>query len=194
MQRIVNGFGALNMEAYLAGTRLQNLSSVPIHSINSALMSFAAQNTGAGEGRRVKHGLYYAVAISLGMMLVLVAVVYSLAPQLVALFGVSEGAVSLGVEQIRYLVPMMLVFAVYIPISGMLRGVGAAGIATTVTLLALFVNVTCAYLFVGVVGYAAPWFFVPFGWGCALILACSYYFSGRWKRKAIVRAPAKSPE
>lgn len=194
MQRLVNGFGALNMEAYLAGNRLQNLTSVPILSINSALMSFTAQNTGAGEEKRVKYGMYYTIAMNLAMMLLIISVVYIFAPQLVSLFGVSEEAIALGVEQIRYLVPWMFIFAIYQPVSGMLRGVGDAAIATSVTLLTIFVNVTCAYVFVGIIGYATPWFFVPVSWSCALILACGYYFTGRWKRKAIVRAPSKQPE
>ena len=191
LQRMVNGFGPANMEAFLAATRLDNILLAPTGAFGAALMSFTAQNIGAGNEERAKRGMYVTHLMNGIISLCLIVPITVFARPLIAFFGVSEAALELGVNQVRWVVPMMMVFALHVPGCSFIRGTGASMMASVSTLTAMFVRIVGAYTFVGRLGYAAPYTFLPVGWCFGFIVVWSYFFSGRWRGKALVKkAPA----
>ena len=61
--------------------------------------------------------------------------------------------------------------------------------ATAASCIALGVRIIAAYTMVYAfsVGYEACWENLVFGWSAALIFDLSYYASGRWKTKSLIK-------
>lgn len=192
MQRLVNSFGPITMAAFTVGTRYDHYASIPIMSINTAMGAFAGQNTGAGRMDRVKRGMFSALALDLIMVAAMCVPLYIFAAPLARLFGVSGEEVTQSVEYLRFVAICYPVFALYIPFSGMFQGCGAPIAATIASVTALSVRVAVGYAMVYFfgVGYQACWTNLIFGWTAALIFAVSYFASGRWKNKSLVRRTA----
>lgn len=56
VQSCVNSFGSAALAGYVAGTRIESLSIVPMLAMGNAMSTFTAQNIGAGKMERVKEG------------------------------------------------------------------------------------------------------------------------------------------
>ena len=192
LQRLVNSFGAVTMAAFTVGSRYDHYASIPIMGINQAMAAFAGQNTGAGRQDRVKRGIFSALIIDLIMVVVICVPLYIFAAPLARLFGVSGAEVSQSVEYLRYICLFYPIFALYIPFSGMFQGCGAPMASTAASCIALGVRLAAAYIMVYAfsVGYEACWENVVYGWSCALAFDLVYYFSGKWKKKSLIRKEA----
>lgn len=192
VQRLVISFGSDTMAAFTVGSRIDNYVTVPIMGFHSATASFAGQNIGAGRMDRVTRGLRSAMAMSFGFVFALGAVLYALAPQLSRFFGVEGEALRQSVECIHFLLPCLLIFAMYQPFVGLFQGAGDPGFCMFISLTALGGKVIGAYAMARVfmLGYSSCWRSSLIGWSCALALSLFHYAFGRWRDKAIVRPAA----
>ena len=113
---------------------------------------------------------------------------YILAPDFAKLFNLSGEALSQAVEYQRWMSYFVILFAAYMPTSGLLQGAGDVVWTSMNSFATLTTRVVVAYLMVYSfdVGYAACWLNIPFGWGLGVLLSVPRYFSGRWKNKRVV--------
>jgi Na+-driven multidrug efflux pump len=76
---------------------------------------------------------------------------------------------------------------------GVLRGAGDTLTQMFITLAVLWViRIPVSAFLSKHIGYTGIWWGMPAGWILGTIANLYYYFSGKWKRKAIVQ-PAYSP-
>ena len=188
IQRLVNSFGQVTMSAFNAGNRMESYAIIPIFGMNSAAASFTGQNVGAEKYDRVKRGWVASTAMSCGMSVVISILLYILAPDFAKLFNLSGEALSQAVEYQRWMSYFVILFAAYMPTSGLLQGAGDVVWTSMNSFATLTTRVVVAYLMVYSfdVGYAACWLNIPFGWGLGVLLSVPRYFSGRWKNKRVV--------
>ncbi|MDR1206446.1 MAG: MATE family efflux transporter [Peptococcaceae bacterium] len=195
LQRLVNTFGQATMSAYAVGSRVDGYAQMTVVGMTSATASFTGQNIGAGNITRVKRGFRAALGICLIISSVIAAAAFVSAPFLSKLFGVSGDSLSKSVEMIRFLSPMLLVFAVYQIPSGVLQGSGDTFFSAAFALSSIIMKLAAAYLLVYVfnAGYASPWLSTPCGWALGTALTYVRYFSGRWQKQAIVKIEEAEP-
>ena len=188
IQRLVNSFGQVTMSAFNAGNRMESYATIPIFGMNNAEASFTGQNVGAEKYDRVKRGWVASTAMSCGMSVVISILLYILAPDFAKLFNLSGEALSQAVEYQRWMSYFVILFAAYMPTSGLLQGAGDVVWTSMNSFATLTTRVVVAYLMVYSfdVGYAACWLNIPFGWGLGVLLSVPRYFSGRWKNKRVV--------
>ena len=190
MQRLVNSFSVEVpgiMAAYGAGTRLNNFVYIPIMGFQSGLASFTGQNMGAGKLDRVRRGFRKTVLMSLSITVAISILLYVFAGSVISLFGLANNALSVGVEQIRFLTMFIWMFCCYMTLGGVLQGSGDTVLQSITTLSALVTQIIAAYTLVhfGLLGYNAAWVSTPIGWTIAIIITYTRYFTGGWKKKAI---------
>ena len=190
MQRLVNSFGDTVpgvIAAYGAGNRLDSFIFVPIQGFQAGLAGFTGQNIGAGRLDRVYRGYRKTLIMSLTITIVMCALLYIFAEQVVAFFGLSGDALLIGVEQIRFLTKFFWMFSCYITLGGLLQGAGDTILQSATTLSALVIRVAAGYLFVyfGILGYNSAWETTPIGWGIAIVISYTRFFTGGWKKKAV---------
>lgn len=188
MQRLVNGFGQASIAAYTAGNRLDQFMFVPIQGFATALSNFTGQNIGAGNIKRAKRGLRDTIIMGVIVTALMMALLQLFAPQIISLFSLSGEALNRGVEQVHFVSALFWIFTVYMIIGGTLQGAGDVVMQSVITLTALLVRVILGYAGVklDILGYEAAWVTMPIGWSVALIISVIRYFTGGWKKKAIV--------
>jgi Na+-driven multidrug efflux pump len=177
------------MAAFSAGIRINNFMFVPINGFQSGLANFTGQNIGADRLDRVKRGYRATLLMTVSVSLVVCALLFIFAKQTVSFFGLTGRPLELGVEQVRFVAPCFIIFAVYMTLGGVLQGAGDTVLQSIATLTALAVRVVVGYVGValGFLGYSAAWMTLPIGWAFALVITNVRYFTGGWKKKAVVK-------
>ncbi len=185
---IVNGFGTDVIAAYSAVNRIDTFAALPVMNFAAALTTFVGQNVGAGKFRRIRRGLRATLLMSIGTCLVINTALILGAEPLMRIFTTDPAVIAIGQKYLMILNAFYLIFSVMMTINGLLRGAGAAVFPMIVTLLSLWlVRVPAAAWLSGEMGYEGIWWAVPVGWTVGMVAALAYYFSGRWKHKAVVR-------
>lgn len=193
---LVNRFGATVVAGFGAAARLDMIAFMPAMSIGLAVSAVVGQNLGAGQARRVSETVRWAMILS-GSLTLLVALVAFFAPRaLMVLFTQDQAVLAEGSLYLRYMafsyVPLALMFAM----AGVLRGAGDTVPPMLITLGALWVvrvpaaTYLSTYLGMGVAGI---WLAIAISPYVGLILYYTYYRTGRWKAKAVVRGRAGAP-
>ena len=192
VQGLINSFGEISMAAYTAASKLEGVAHLPIESISMSLSVFVGQNIGAGSGKRVKAGLWRTVLASAGVCAVIAVLVYTLGPQLIALFvgaGDKNAAevIRIGAAFMRIWAPLTVIFAVMNCFTSVLRGAGDSIFVMACSFADLGGRTVMAYVLaigfqLGFMGIAYAMFS---GWVLAFIIAVLRYVSGGWKNKAI---------
>ncbi len=193
VQRLVNAFGTVSMEAYTAASRLQNFIFVPIMGFNAGISSFTGQNIGAERLDRVYKGFRHTLYMTLVCTAILAAVIWLFSAPLVALFGCTGEALERGVAQMRFLAPFFILFSVHMTCSGVLQGSGDVTVASTATICALLLRIIvgyCMFWFTDI-GFSLVWKCVPFSWGLSICITLPRFLSGAWKEKSVAKRQAR---
>jgi len=189
LQSVVNSFGATAMAAYTATNRLEQLVQQPFGSMSMALSTYAGQNMGAGNVKRIRIGfrdsLLAMLAVAGGMTLLM----QLFGESLVGLFVSEKDVISLGGSALK-ITSLFYVFLGIIYVSrGVLNGIGDAffsfingivEIAGRVGLPLLLLQLTTA-------GVWSIWITAGVTWLLAGVSCLLRYFS--WRKKAGARVP-----
>ena len=112
------------MSAFNAGNRMESYALIPIFGMNNAEASFTGQNVGAEKYGRVRRGFRAGTAMSCCMSVLISAALYLLAPDFARLFSLEGEALAQAVEYQRFMSLCIILFALYMPASGLLQGAG----------------------------------------------------------------------
>ena len=87
-----------------------------------------------------------------------------------------------------------MLFAAYMPTSGLLQGAGDAIWASVTSLATLSARVAVSYLlaYAFSVGYASCWLSLPVGWALGIAITYPRYFGKKWMSKRVVREPVEA--
>lgn len=188
VQGYINYFGT----AYIAGwgiyAKLDQYVILPLQNLGQAVATFVGQNIGAGNELRARQGTRTALAMTIGLSLVMIAILCVFAPFLASLFSPDAVVISYGAMFIRLCVPFAVVYCFSQVFSGALRGQGSSEV-TMVLSICGYVLFRQVYLYiitrvipdnVYVVGFA-----YPAGWVVCAIMITVYYFYFQRRRKNI---------
>jgi putative MATE family efflux protein len=193
LTRIVNPFGTDVIAGYTAATRLESFAVLPAMNLSMAMSTFVGQNLGAGKPERVRRGFRAALLLSVGISLVLTAVLVAYRRPLIGLFSTDPQVLFYGGEYLTIVTGFYVVFAAMFITGGVLRGAGDTMVQMIFTLVALWVvRIPVSALLSGAMGTPGIWWGIPAGWLVGSTGTFIYYLSGRWKRKVIVK-PAAAP-
>ncbi len=189
LQSLVNGFGKDVLAAYIAAGRLDSFASMPAMNLSAALSSFTGQNLGANKPERVRKGYYASLAIACGLSLVLTITALTFKESLIAIFNTDPQVLSIGGRYLAIVSLFYIPFAAMFVTNGILRGAGATMITMVFTMISqLVVRVPAAYvLSKRLMSPDGIWWAIPTGWIVGLFLSVSYYLTGKWKEKTVVK-------
>ncbi len=187
VQSYINSFGSSGMAGWSCFTKIDSFLGLPLQSLAQAITTFAGQNVGAQNLKRVKDGVKASLKMSIPFLFAMATVLYVFAPQLVALFNQDPEVIYYGTLFLRlcvYVVPITSLTQIF---AGTMRGVGSAKIPMYI-MLASYVVFRQIYLFVMSHVAHSPYtigFGYPAGWIlCAILTTIAYKFSG-WEKKAL---------
>ncbi len=187
VQSYINSFGSSGMAGWSCFTKIDSFLGLPLQSLAQAITTFAGQNVGAKNLKRVKDGVKASLKMSIPFLFAMATVLYVFAPQLVALFNQDPEVIYYGTLFLRlcvYVVPITSLTQIF---AGTMRGAGSAKVPMYI-MLASYVVFRQIYLFVMSQVAHSPYtigFGYPAGWIlCAILTTIAYKFSG-WEKKAL---------
>lgn len=187
IQRLINGFGPSTMAAVAAGGKIESYALMPNMAFSNGMATYAGQNAGAGDMKRVWKGYKSCLLMSGAFCLTMSILIFIFAGPLVGLFGCGPESVAFGIRYLRFMACVLLLMMMLFVSRGMLQGVGDVTICTVITFVTLAIRIIFAYSTVGVIG--APVIYICMGLDFAI--GAGFYVirlaSGKWKKKIITK-------
>jgi len=194
VQSLTNSFGELFIAANVIVMRVDGFAMMPNFSFGTAMTTFAGQNVGAKEYRRVEQGAKQGTWIAMGVSAFITVLILIFGRYLMGIFTETEELVDLSMRMMRILAVGYIAMAVTQSLSGVMRGAGDTmtpmwiSLATTVA-----IRVPVAYGLAYVTRSEA----YPIGrcesvyisllvsWLLGALITFICYQWGKWKGKAI---------
>ena len=192
LQTTINTFGAIVIAGCTAANKVVNLVTAVTANIGDALSTYVAQNIGANQYNRIGQGIKAALKLGVSISLVMTAVLEIWPGQVIGFFidfnnKEEAGAVlRVGVAYLRVVAAFFVLFAVFMAVKNVFKGSGDMMAFLMTTVGSLGVRVACAMILCPLFGETMIWWSLAIGWITATIPTIMYYYSGRWKRSAIV--------
>jgi putative MATE family efflux protein len=185
---IVNKFGTNVIAGYSVASRLDSLAMIPAMSFSQALSTFTGQNIGANKPERIRAGLISTVKMSGIVTIVTTVFIILCGHLLMSMFTNDAEVIRLGDQYLTIVSSFYILFTLMFIYNGVMRGAGDTMIPMFFSLLSLWIiRIPMAWYLSGKIGAAGIWWAIPAGWMIGLVLSFTYYKSGRWKKKAVVK-------
>ena len=185
VQSTINIQGSTFIAGYTAINKLYGLLECTAISMGNAFTTFASQNYGAGNFKRVRKGVNTAMVLAVGAALVIMSVVLPLNRLLPQLFmDISEAGAQDALDvACRYLINMTLsmpiLYLVYVHRNN-LQAIGVASWSLISGIAEAVIRVVMAKVFFHWLGVEVLFFIEPFAWLAAwLFVMVPYYFYQR---------------
>lgn len=187
VQGIVNTFGDNAIAGFAAAVKLNVFAISCVSTVCNSISSFAAQNAGAGNIKRIKQGFKHGLLI-VGIITLPFMVVFLLFPyELVGIFMDPEAAdnfeaIAIGAQYMKIVVPFYAAVVIKLSADAILRGTASMREFMIATFTDLILRVIFAYLLSPHFGVTGVWIAWPIGWVIASAMSLAYYFMGHWKK------------
>ena len=185
VQSYINSFGSSCMAGWSSYVKIDSFLMLPLQSMSQASTTFASQNIGAKNVKRVKDGTKTALLLSSAVIFVLAAILWIFAPQMTALFNQDPEVIYYGTLFLRLCVFAVVLCCPNQIYAGTLRGAGDAKNPMYIMLFS-FVVFRQIYLYLVNRFAYSPYtigFGYPAGWLlCTILMTVCYRFSG-WEKK-----------
>ena len=173
-----NGNQTMNLAGFTTYSKVDQIIFLPLTSLGLAITTFVGQNVGVGDYKRAKKGTLQTVALTYGIVIALISIVWIFSPAISRIFNANDGVVDIAVMLLRTVTPFFLFCPLNQVLAGSLRGLGKS-LAPMICMLSTFVGLRQVYLFVTsnfisnslmsiVLAY-------PVGWICCAIAILSTY-------------------
>lgn len=191
ISRLVASFGSATMAAVAAGGNIEKYALMPNIAFSSGMATYAGQNAGAGNMKRVWKGYVSCLIIAFALCITMSAIIFFLAGSLVGIFGCEGESLAFGIKYLRFMACVLFLMTMLFVSRGMLQGVGDVSICTVITFVTLAIRVVFAYSTADYFG--APIVYICMGLDFA-IGALFYVIrlaSGKWKKKVLIKQAAE---
>ncbi len=171
LQTSINTFGTNIIVAHTAARKITSIFLVPFFVLGTALATYCGQNLGAKEYERIKKGIKDTVLFSFGWCVVVLVIVFSVAPWLIQLITASSeseiidtAVLYLKINSVFYFLP-----AVICILRNSMQGFGDTKTPLFSSFIELAGKVAIAYLLAPVVGYMGVIISEPVVWTLMVI-------------------------
>ncbi len=188
LNRFVNPFGTDTIAAYSVVGRIDSFAALPAMNFAAALSSFVGQNLGAKKPHRVKKGFIATLIMTSIISIFVSIIVLFFGRHIMNAFTSDLNVIDIGYKYLVIVCSFYIIFTAMFSVGGVMRGAGDTLIPMLITLLALwFIRIPLAYFLSRNGDVTGIWWSIPIGWAVGLVLSYTYYRTGRWKRKVIVK-------
>ncbi len=193
----VNGFGAPAANAFGAAGRVDMVAFMPALSMSMAVSALTGQNIGARKTARVREVFRWGILMTSSITIVISLVVVFFSRLILTMFGLGDDpkVMEIGMGYMRIVGASYLFFGIMFISNGVINGAGHTMITMIFTLLSQWlVRVPGSWLLSRTgLGLSGIWIAVALSFVVTMTISLLYYFSGKWKTSAVIRAPALLP-
>ena len=176
IQGAINPLGVDTMAAFNAVNRVDDFAFTPEQSIASAMMTFVAQNRGAGKKERMRKGLSNGLFVEVLYWAMICIVITLFKTPIMKLFvsGEEEALIKVGTTYLGYMAFFYLLPAFTNGLQGFFRGMGDMKITLVGTIMQISLRVLFVFLLVPKVGMVGVAFASLLGWIGMLLVEFPY--------------------
>jgi putative MATE family efflux protein len=191
--------GPTAVAAYGIGTRVTSMVVLPALGLARGVETVVGQNLGARQVERAKRGVFAAVGLIAGCLLVFSVLIYTLATPIIGVFITGSGAAEVtgvGAEYLRIVGASYVFLGVFYVVQGAFRGSGSTRIAMTFAIIGFIVlRPLLAYGLAEPLGMGATGVFLGDALTNVLIvvLAGLYLLRGTWTENVIEEGRTSDP-
>lgn len=184
LQSIVNGFGPTVMAAYTASNRIEQLVQQPFGSLGLALSTFAGQNFGAKNRKRIIDASKIGFVMNIIFSAVMVFVMYTFGDNIVSIFVNDVDVIKIGSKGLQLTSIFYSMLGMIYVMRGLLNGVGDVGFS----MINGFCEVACRIGFAIILiqifrmDYMAVWYTNGLTWTLTGVVSIIRFVCGKWKR------------
>ena len=177
LQSAVNSIDKIAVAAVTAAGKMQNMIVAPLETLGVTMATYAGQNLGIGNIRRVQNGVKNSLAAGIIYSLAALAVVWFFSSSLCLLFVEAEETevINQAVQFIRINACFYPVLALLFVFRNVLQGLGYSLLPMMAGACELAARVVIGVWFVPSVGFDAACFASPLAWVAAVALLVVVY-------------------
>lgn len=146
LQNFMNGFGSKTVAAITSAYRVDSVILLPIINLGTGITTITSQNTGAGEHKRARKGLFVGTALMAVVSLGLAGIVVIAGGSLIELFGLTKESVEIGSMFFRLIAPYYIVYGTAMAIRGYLEGTGDVVFSGIIGISSLIIRIAMSYI------------------------------------------------
>ncbi len=186
---MINGAGLVASATFGAGVRIDDIINKISQGIQYAAMPIISQNDGAGNTRRMKSAVYWAIFYSIVLTFVFMMLYITLGEQMFKLFSDDPLVHEMSHVFIKAILWMFPAFAIMRGSGAFIQGIGNAKLCMALAMLdGVVLRIGLSWIFGtllgwGFYGYVLGYGLAPYGYA---IPSALYFFFGKWqKRKSL---------
>ncbi|MFI3171246.1 MAG: MATE family efflux transporter [Eubacteriales bacterium] len=139
IQSSINSFGAIAMAGNAASANLESFIFAGMNCVHQSAVTFAGQNLGAREYRRVRKNLYYCWGLVMVIAMIMCTIFTIFAKPLVCLYTNDAEAIAVGVNRLIFFCRFYFLCGAMDVIVGHVRGIGHSLVPMFISLLGVCV-------------------------------------------------------
>jgi putative MATE family efflux protein len=179
-QSQVNIFGPDVTAGMITFTRFEGLIYMPIEGFALAASTLVGQNIGAKRPDMVPRIMNRTTIMSVGVTLILSAIVMISGPYVMALFNPhNPRAAEIGYRFVLYITPSYFLYSLMQNFGGVIRGTGEARVPMVIILI-FVCGARMLWISLSNHSLTLLFFTYPISWSLAYIAFQIYYLKGRW--------------
>lgn len=180
VQAAINGFGSDVVAAYSVGVKIENVITVIFQVLGMAISTFAGQNLGAGNIKRVRHGFNVAFFMMIGATVIAIALAYFIAEPMAYIFVDRNTTDPVIIENCIFYVRTISKFFFFLGLIFIYRtgcqGLGSGAIPMISSITELIARSITAVTLPSLLGYFGVVLSSPLAWAAAGIICPICYF------------------
>ena len=189
VQAAINGFGSDVVAAYSVGTKIENVLTVIFQVLGMAISTYAGQNLGAGNFKRIRHGFNVSFFMMIGATILSIIVAYFITEPMAYLFVDKNTTDPAIIENCIYYVRTISKFFFFLGLIFIYRtgcqGLGSGSIPMISSITELVARVIAASTLPGILGYLGVVIASPIAWVAAgsILPLCYFYYIGKTEKR-----------
>lgn len=124
IQASVNSLGTDTVAAWTAYSKIDCVFWMIVSAFGISVTTFTGQNFGAGKLQRVRKGVRVCMGMTFASTIVISALLYYFGIYFYQMFTTDTAVIQIGIDMLRFLVPVYFTYVTIEILSGALRGVG----------------------------------------------------------------------
>lgn len=177
LQVMLNTLGTDAVAAYTAAGRIDQIATLPASSFGVTMATYAAQNLGAREYGRIRHGVHQTLLLNVGISAVFGALIIVFSKPLVNLFlGPNQPAVTaLAQTYFHFNASMYWLLAILFTMRNLLQGLGHTLVPTVAGLFELMMRAFAGIILVSHLGFTGAAMANPLAWAGSVFVLVNMY-------------------
>jgi putative MATE family efflux protein len=194
---MVNSFGSSAANALGAVSPIDMVAFMPAMSMSMGASALTGQNLGAKKPERIKEVFKWATIMSGSMSIITSIVVIIFSSVILRIFGLGadQKAMEIGNNYLHIVGSAYILTGVMFIAGGVINGSGHTVVTMIISIVGFWaMRVPLSWLLSHTsLGINGIWVAVVASFALGTTISLVYYFSGRWKKAVIIKAPESLP-